>query len=133
MSKSSDIGLIILIIGTFLIVFSLIFSLFRPPLIHFFSIQITGWIFLGIAFIFLIITKDEYHTLKLKNGFPLKLDHLIIFICAMLIVITFLIFIDINAYIYTGKSSLFSIYFLSFFFILSISTIILKQKNKKSN
>ncbi|GAH70703.1 unnamed protein product, partial [marine sediment metagenome] len=91
MSKLSDTGLILLIIGTFLIVLSLILlSIFEISPNLFVIIQINGWILFCIALIFIIITKDVYHIIKLKNNFPLKLDHLIIFICAMTITITLL-------------------------------------------
>jgi len=105
MSKLSDTGLILLIIGTFLIVLSLILSIFEISPNLFVIIQINGWILLCIASIFIIITKDVYHIIKLKNNFPLKLDHLITFICAMTIMITFLLFVDINSYKYTGINS----------------------------
>lgn len=97
MSKLSNTGLILLIIGTFLIVLSLFLSIFEISPNLFFIIQINGWILFCIALMFIIITKDVYHIIKLKNNFPLKLDHLIIFICAMIIMITFLLFVDINS------------------------------------
>ena len=138
MSKLSDTGLILLIIGTFLIVLSLILSIFEISPNLFFIIQINGWILFCIALIFMIITKDVYHIIKLKNNFPLKLDHLIIFICAMTIMITFFLFVDINSYKYTGKFTYFTIVYpicLSFFAILIKRFNILKSKTsiKKSS
>ena len=138
MSKLSDTGLILLIIGTFLIVLSLILSIFIASPNLFFIIQINGWILFCIALIFIIITKDVYHIIKLKNNFPLKLDHLIIFICAMTIMITFFLFVDINSYKYTGKFTYFTIVYpicLSFFAILIKRFNILKSKTsiKKSS
>ncbi len=51
MSKLSDTGLILLIIGTFLIVLSLILSIFIASPNLFFIIQINGWILFCIALI----------------------------------------------------------------------------------
>ncbi len=134
MSELSDTGLILLIIGTFSIVLSLILSIFEISSNLFFIIQINGWILFCIALIFIIITKDVYHIIKLKNNFPLKLDHLIIFICAMAIMITFFLFVDINSYKYTGKFTYFTIVYplsIVFFAILIKHFNILK--NKKPN
>lgn len=133
MSKFSDMGLLNLIIGTILIVLSLIFTLFTPFSILIFIIQIIGWILFCIALTILIITKDEYRVLKLKKGFPLKLDSLIIFICAMLIAITSLIVVDINVNRYTGNISFLSILYLSCFLLISMPTILLAKRKKKSN
>ena len=121
MSKLSDTGLIILITGTFLIVLSLILSIFEISPNLFFVIQINGWIIFCIALIFMIITKNVYHIIKLKNNFPLKLDHLIIFICAMTIMVTCLLLVDINSFKYTGKFTYFTIVYpvcITFFAIL---------------
>ena len=134
MSKLSDTGLILLIIGTFLIVLSMILLLFEISPNLFLIIQINGWILFCIASIFMIITKDVYHIIKLKNNFPLKLDHLIIFICAMTILITGLLLVDINSYKYTGKFTYFTIVyplFIMFFAILVKRFNIFK--NKKPN
>lgn len=111
MSKLSDIGLLLLMIGTFLNVFSFISSFNISPNL-FLYLQIFGWIFIAIALIFIFITKEEYHVIILKNNFPLKLDHLIIFICAMAILISFLILVDINSFRYTGKFTYFTIVWL---------------------
>lgn len=128
MSKLSDIGLLLFIIGTFLSVFSIISS-FNVSLILFLYLQIISGIFIAIASIFIIITKEEYHIIKLKNDFPLKLDHLIIFACAMSILISFSIAFDINSYKYTGKvtTTYFAILFLLFMFVFAI----LKRHFKK--
>lgn len=134
MSKLSDTGLILLIIGTFLIVLSLILSIFIASPNLFLIIQINGWIFFCIALIFIIKTKDVYHIIKLKNNFPLKLDHLIIFICAMTITITLLLLVDINSYTYTGKFTYFTIVWLV---VVFGGAFIIKHfnilKNKKPN
>jgi hypothetical protein len=131
MSKLSDTGLILLIIGTFLIVFSMILLFEITPNL-FLIIQINGWILVCIASIFIIITKDVYHIIKLKNNFPLKLDHLIIFICAMTIAITFLLLVDINSFKYTGKFTYFTIQWLSIVLFGGIITSYY-LKNKKPN
>ncbi len=133
MSKLSDISLIFLIIGTILIVFTLILSLFIDLLFFSFLVsQGIGWIFYSIALILLIITKNKYHIIKVKNNF-LKLDHIIIFFCTMSIMITFLIVIDINIYIYTGKGAFITIFVLGFFLLILIKSLLLKKKKKKSN
>jgi hypothetical protein len=134
MSKLSDTGLVLLIIGTFLIVSSLILSIFEISPNLFLIIQINGWILVCIASIFMIITKDVYHIIKLKNNFPLKLDHLIIFICAMTIMIAFFLFVDINSYKYTGK---FTYYTIVYPLCIIVFAILIKHfnilKNKKPN
>ena len=131
MSKLADTGLILPIIGTFLIVLSLILSIFIASPNLFFVIQISGWILFCIALILLIITKDVYHIIKLKNNFPLKLEHLIIFICANTIMIAFFLFVDINIYKYTGKFTYLTIWwFIVFFGGVFISYYL---KNKKPN
>ncbi|TKJ21653.1 MAG: hypothetical protein CEE42_13660 [Promethearchaeota archaeon Loki_b31] len=134
MSKLSDTGLILLIIGTFLIVLSMILNLFEISPNLFLIIQINGWILFCIASIFMIITKDVYHIIKLKNNFPLKLDHLIIFICAMTIMITGLLLVDINSYKYTGKFTYFTIVYPLYIIFFAI---LIKRfnifKNKKPN
>jgi len=134
MSKLSNTGLILLIIGTFLIVLSLFLSIFEISPNLFFIIQINGWILFCIALMFIIITKDVYHIIKLKNNFPLKLDHLIIFICAMIIMITFLLFVDINSYKHTGKFTYFTVVYPLYIFFFAI---VIKRfniiKNKKPN
>ena len=131
-SKLSDTGLILLIIGTFLIVLSLILSIFIASPNLFLVIQINGWILVCIASIFMIITKDVYHIIKLKNNFPLKLDHLIIIICAMTTMITVLLLVDINSYKYTGKFTYFTIQWLSIVLFGGIITSYY-LKNKKPN
>ena len=134
MSKLSDTGLILLIIGTFLIVLSLILSIFEISPNLFVIILINGLILFCIASIFMIITKDVYHIIKLKNNFPLKLDHLIIFICAMTIMITGLLLVDINSYKYTGKFTYFTIvYPLSIMFFAILVKRFNIFKNKKSS
>jgi hypothetical protein len=106
MSKLSDTGLILLIIGTFLIVLSLILSIFIASPNLFLIIQINGWILFCIALIFIIKTKE-----------------------------TGLLLVDINSYKYTGKFTYFTIVYpiccMSFFAILTKCFNILK--NKKPN
>ena len=131
MSKLSDTGLILQIIGTFFIVLSLILSIFIASPNLFFVIQISGWILFCIALILLIITKDVYHIIKLKNNFPLKLEHLIIFICANTIMIAFFLFVDINIYKYTGKFTYLTIWWFTVLFGGVFVSYYLK--NKKLN
>ena len=132
MSKLSDTGLILLIIGTFLIELSLILLLFEISPNLFLVIQINGWILVCIASIFIVITKDVYHIIKLKNNFPLKLDHLIIIICAMTTTITVFLLVDINSYKYTGKFTYFTIQWSSIVLFGGIITSYY-LKNKKPN
>lgn len=73
------------------------------------NVQISSWIVFFIASIFSIKTRNEYRIIELKNGFPLKIDHLILFICAMSIAISFCLMVDIMNYKYTGKFSYFTI------------------------
>jgi len=127
MSKLSNVGLLFLIIGTLLIVFSIFFSIIILPG-FFLSIQISGWVFIGLGNIFLLLTKGEYHIIKFKSGFVLKLDHLIILVCAMLISISFLIFVDIRSYIYTGNFTYFTIVWAIFLFGGTIILYFLKTK-----
>jgi hypothetical protein len=134
MSKLSDTGLILLIIGTFLIELSLILLLFEISLNLFLIILINGLILYFIALIFMIITKDVYHIIKLKNNFPLKIDHLIVFICAMTITITGLLLVDINSYKYTGKFTYFTIvYPLYIMFFAILIKHFKKQKTQLRN
>ncbi len=51
----------------------------------------------------------------------------------MSIMITFLIVIDINIYIYTGKRAFITIFVLGFFLLILIKSLLLKKKKKKSN
>ncbi len=137
MSKLSDTGLILYIIGTFLMVLPVILFYEISPIL-FVIILINGLILICIASIIGIITKDEYHTLTLKNGFPLKLDHLIIFICAMTIMMTFCLSADINIYKYTGKFTYFTIFFPLIMIFFAILTNFFKKyfnnlKIKKPN
>ncbi len=137
MSKLSDTGLILTIIGTFLFVLPVILFYEISPIL-FFNILISGLILIFIASIIIIITKDEYHTLKLKNGFPLKLDHLIIFICAMTIAETSFLFVDINSYKYTGKFTYLTIVFPLIIISFAILDDLIKKyfnnlKNKITN
>jgi hypothetical protein len=107
MSNLSDTGLILCIAGTTISVASFLLSITMFPLIL--NLQIAGGIILAIAFIILGITRNEFRTVKMKNGFPLKIDHLIIFACAMSIWISFFFSIDINHYLFTGELSCFTI------------------------
>jgi len=115
MSKLSNVGLLFFIIGTSLIVFSIFLSIIILPG-FFLSIQISGWVFIVLATIFLLLWKGEYNIIKFKSGFVLKLDHLIMLVCAMLLSISFLIFVDINNYIYTGNFTYFTIVWAVFLF-----------------
>lgn len=127
MSKLSNIGLLFLIIGTLLILFSIFLSIIILPG-FFLLIQISGWVFFGLALIFILLTKGEYHIIKLKSGFPLKLDHLIILVCAMLLAISFLVIVDIKNYIYTGNFTYFSIWWSTLIFGGAIIRHFLKTK-----
>jgi len=127
MLKLSNIGLLFLIIGTLLIEFSIFLSIIILPG-FFLLIQISGWVFFGLALIFILLTKGEYHIIKLKSGFLLKLDHLIILVCALLLSISFLVFVDINNYIYTGNFTYFTIVWSIVLFGGTTSSYFLKTK-----
>ena len=103
MSKLSDLAIILFIIGTILFDLSYLLVIINPP---FLLIMISSWIVFFIASIFTIKTRNEYRIIKLKNGFPLKIGQLILFICAMSMAITFGLVVDIVSYKYTGKFSL---------------------------
>ncbi len=107
MSKLSDLAIIFWIIGTILINLSFLLVIIISPIhLNNIIIMISGWIVCFIASIFTIKTRNEYRIIKLKNGFPLKIVQLIIFICAMSMAITFGLVVDILSYKYTGKFSL---------------------------
>ena len=127
MSKLSNIGLLFLIIGTLFILFSIFLSIIILPG-FFLLIQISGWVFIGFALIFILLTKGEYHIIKLKSGFLLKLDHLIILVCAMLLSISILVFVDIKNYIYTGNFTYFTILWSTLIFGGAIIRHFLKSK-----
>jgi hypothetical protein len=112
MSNLSDTGLMLCIAGTTLVVVSFLFSVIASPL--FLNLQIVGGIVLIIALVILGITRNEYRTVKMKNGFPLKIDHLIIFICAMSIWTSFYFMIDIGHFMFTGEISYFTIFPIAF-------------------
>ena len=103
MSKLSDLAIILFIIGTILFDLSYLLVIINPP---FLLIMISSWIVFFIASIFTIKTRNEYRIIKLKNGFPLKIGQLILFICAMSMAITFGLVVDILSYKYTGKFNL---------------------------
>ena len=103
MSKLSDLAIILFIIGTILFDLSYLLVIINPP---FLLIMISSWIVFFIASIFTIKTRNEYRIIKLKNGFPLKIGQLILFICAMSMAISFGLMVDILSYKYTGKFNL---------------------------
>jgi hypothetical protein len=115
MSNLSDTGLMLCIAGTTLVVVSFLFSVIASPL--FLNLQIVGGIVLVIAITILARTRNEYRTVKMKSGFPLKIDHLIIFICAMSIWTSFYFMIDIGHFMFTGEISYFTIFPVAFLFL----------------
>jgi len=106
MSKLSDLAIILFIIGTILINLSFLLVIIISPFRLNIILIISGWIICFIALIFTIKTRNEYRIIKLKNGFPLKIGQLILFICAMSMAISFGLMVDIVSYKYTGKFSL---------------------------
>ena len=106
MSKLSDLAIILFIIGTILINLSFLLVIIIFPFRLNIILIISGWIICFIALIFTIKTRNEYRIIKLKNGFPLKIGQLILFICAMSMAISFGLMVDIVSYRYTGKFSL---------------------------
>jgi hypothetical protein len=115
MSNLSDTGLILCIAGTTMIVASFLLSITMFPLIL--NFQIVGGIVLIIALVILGITRNEYRTVKMISGFPLKIDHLIIFICAMSIWTSFYFMIDIGHFMFTGEISYFTIFPIALLFL----------------
>jgi len=102
MSKLSDSGLVLLISGTLIIIISLYLG-FAFKFVSFFTFlifQIIGWVIFGLSFIPIILTKDEYHVVMLKNGFPLKVDQFIIAISTLSILTSFIVIIGINSLIF---------------------------------
>lgn len=69
---------------------------------------ILGAIILAVGIVILLTTKNEYHIISLKSGAHLKLDQLIIFVCAMSMAISYCLWIDINHHALTGEFSYFS-------------------------
>jgi hypothetical protein len=107
MSNLSDTGLILCIAGTTISVASFLFSIIISPALL--NLQIVSGAVFIIAIIVLSVTKNEYRIFKTKSGFPLKTDHLIIFVCAMLLMAAFFLWININHYIFTGEISYFTL------------------------
>ncbi|MFO7798018.1 MAG: hypothetical protein R6W84_17900 [Promethearchaeia archaeon] len=127
MSKLLDISLVILIIGTLMEILSLfLFSLISP--VVFTYTLISGLVLIFISIILGFITRNEYHTIKLKSGFPLKLDHLIIFICALVFLFSFTVFADILHVRYSGTSPY---YTLSWVIIMICGTIVVYYLRKR--
>ena len=106
MSKLSDLAIIFWIIGTILMNLSFLLVIIISPFHLNIILIISSWIVFFIASIFTIKTKNEYRIIKLKNGVPLKIGQLILFICAMSMAISFGLMLDILSYKYTGKFSL---------------------------
>ena len=106
MSKLSDLAIILFIIGTILINLSFLLVIIIFPFRLNIILIISGWIICFIALIFTFKTRNEYRIIKLKNGFPLKIGQLILFICAMSMAISFGLMVDIVSYKYTGNFSL---------------------------
>lgn len=134
MSRLSILALVLVVIGTFLVILSLFLSsLFSSNIspILFISIMIISYVLISTGLLMNLITRNEYHIIGLKNDFPLKLNHLIIIICAMLQALSFTLSIDINNYIYTGKFTYFSI--ITIALLLLIVTLAISKKHFKKN
>jgi len=130
MSKLSDSGLIILVISTIVIIVS-IFILQIIPTYTFILIQIIGWLLFIIGLIIGAITKDDYHVIILKTGFPLKLDHLVILSCALALSTSSLILLDILNFIYTGELTFFALIWITLILVLTlILYLLIRQKLK---
>jgi len=128
----SDIGLFLCVIGSVLIILILWIPYFIDitPVIHI-SIIILGLALLFSSFIFMVFTKDRYHIVTLNNGFPLKLDHLIVFICVIAISLSFIINIQITILIYDFTISWSVLLFYSAFLGGLIFFLIRRKKNTK--
>ncbi|MEJ2250287.1 MAG: hypothetical protein P8Y70_15055 [Candidatus Lokiarchaeota archaeon] len=132
MTKLSDTALGLLIIGTIIVILSFfIVSIILP--IVFVYLQISGWIFFAISIVLGLITRNEYHVIKLKSGFPLKLDHLIILICGSGIFFSSMLFFDILNYIYIGHFTFFSVAWLVIVFGGTLIVYYLRQGIKFKN
>jgi len=125
----SDIGLLLCVVGSFLIVFILWIPYFIDitPVIHI-SIIILGLTLLFSSFIFMVFTKDQYRIVTLNNGFPLKIDHLIVFICTIAIGLSFVINIQIAMLIYDFSISWSVLLFYPIFFGSLIFFLIRRKK-----
>ncbi|MFO7797204.1 MAG: hypothetical protein ACQERB_16985 [Promethearchaeati archaeon] len=115
MTKLSDLGLFLLVIGTLIVIFSFILSSMLSPVIFFYTL-ISGWTLFFLSIPLGLLTKNEYYVIKLKSGFPLNLDSLIVVICVLSLSIGSLVFVDILSYIYTGNFTYFSVAWCVFIF-----------------
>ncbi|MEJ2296373.1 MAG: hypothetical protein P8Y23_16610 [Candidatus Lokiarchaeota archaeon] len=130
MSKLSDGGLIVLIIATGMITFSLILYQIILPL-TFIYIQIIGWSLVILSIIIGIVIKGEYHTIKLKTGFELKINHIIILICALFLSISLFSFIDILNFTYTGKFTYFALIWTIVVLGIALGLYLLKKRKQE--
>lgn len=126
MSRLSDTGLILCTVGTAMSVASFLISIIISPFMLY--IQVISGIVFVIALIILGITRNEYRIIKTKSGFSLKIDHLIMFICAMSVTLSFCLWIDINHYTFTGEISYFTIVPIIYLLFMSVFLSIRKVR-----
>jgi hypothetical protein len=135
MSKISDCGLLFLIIGTLFILITLYLG-FGFKIINYFTFsvfQIIGWILFSLSFIPLLLTKDEYRIIVLKNGFPLKIDHLIIAVCGLTTFISLIFLVSINSMIYGIDSGYNGFLFLTIIPSATAAYVFLSSRRKKES
>ena len=95
MPTSIKISLVTLISGTFLILISnLLFFFHSLYFFHFIIVQSSGWILYCTSMVSFALSKENL-TIILKNGFPLKLDHLLIPICSLSIFYTVFLLLEL--------------------------------------
>lgn len=121
-------------LGTGLNLFSLIVYFYIEPL-AFIYLQSLSWSLIVLSLVIAILTKRQYRILRLNSRFPLKLDHLIISICVLVLSIAMLSFVDILNFAYRGEVTFFalgwttSVFFSAFILYIKIKT----QQKKKGN
>ncbi|MEJ2250286.1 MAG: hypothetical protein P8Y70_15060 [Candidatus Lokiarchaeota archaeon] len=129
MTKISDAVLVLLFIGTVVTIISLfIWSIILPE--TFIYLQVTGWISIIVSIIFGFVNQNKFHVLKLIKRFPLKLDRLIVLVSMSILFISFLSFIDVLNFIYTGKITYFALSWS--IFIVGISGLSYYRKKQKA-
>ncbi|MEJ2249201.1 MAG: hypothetical protein P8Y70_18980 [Candidatus Lokiarchaeota archaeon] len=130
----SKIGLILLGFSTLIISTSFyLFSFTLIPFIMFIFIHLIGWILYSISFILIFITKNKYHIVVLRSGFQLKIDHLIIVACSIIIFISFILIASLKWMILgPGEYNLNIFNVLLTISIISVITVIMSMYGEKS-
>ncbi|MEJ2252278.1 MAG: hypothetical protein P8Y70_16745 [Candidatus Lokiarchaeota archaeon] len=130
MTKLSDLGLFLLVIGTLIVIFSFFLFSILSPVIYFYTL-ISGFTSILLSIILGLITKNDYRVIKLKSSFALKLDHFVALICALSLSISFLVFFDILNYIYTGNFTYYTVIWGAFIFAGAYFLYIIKKRKSE--